>query len=189
MKHFKKKLAVSFAGLFALASAWHLAAAAALPPEFWVIKDPEKSNCGRTRNAFKHQPAIEGDGDSVQTPYSQVKPVSMLTLFGAPSSYDETWIGVIGYLSKTSSSDGKITLEVYPTREAFELKYPRESLTISVNPNFKALEKFATGNRIEAIGFFKRLQQSTSEQAFGLLEEASIRHVKAHSKKRKTAKI
>lgn len=189
MKHIKTKIPVYFAGLFVFTSASHLAASAALPPEFWVIKNAEKINYGGIRDIYKHQPSVEAEGDSMRSPYSQVRPVSMLTLFGAPSTYDESWIGVIGYLSKTSSKDGKVTLEIYPTHEAFELKYPRESLIISPNPHFRAIEKFATGNRIEAIGFFKRIHASTKEQAVGLLEDASIKIVKPYSKQGKNPNI
>ena len=44
-----------------------------------------------------------------------------------------------------------------------------------LNPHFKGVEKFESGKTIEAIGVFKRAHQSTVEQVFGYLEDASIR--------------
>lgn len=162
-------------GLLAFVTACFSGASAGIPADSqaWQIRGAEDANFGEVRSEYGHQPNI--NCDIARNPYSRVRKISKFSLYGDPSAYEERMIGVIGYLFKSKGCEGQTRLYLFPTRETYELGYPRECLSITLNPHFKGVEKFESGKTIEAIGVFKRAHQSTVEQVFGSLEDASIR--------------
>lgn len=140
-----------------------------------ILRGGEGGNLGANRSYWSHQPHISCD--VARNPYARVAKVSKYALFGNPASYKGKIVAIIGYFKCLRSSDGQKKYFVYPTKEAYDLGFSRDALSITFNPVFKGIDDFKDGTLIEAIGEFVPQSQSIVENTVGVLSSGSVRLV------------
>jgi len=136
-----------------------------------ILRGGEDGNLGVKRSYWSHQPNI--NCDVARNPYARVSKVSKFALFGNPAAYKGKIVAIIGYIS----NDGSKKYLIYPTKEAYDLGFSRDALSITFNPVFKGIDEFKDGTLVEAIGEFVPSSQSIIENTVGTLTTGSVRLV------------